>query len=152
MKFYRKTRLAASLEATAAFHRGSRALKALTPPPVFVQLRHVEPLAEGSRLDFTLWIGPLPVRWSALHSEVDPLRGFTDTQAQGPFERWAHRHTFEPVTADITDVVDEIQAEFGRGLYKGLVSRLMWWGLPALFAYRGWATRRNVKGREKSGR
>jgi len=117
-------------------------LKVLTPPPIFVQLHEVEALAEGSLADFTLWLGPVPVRWTARHSNVDPLRGFTDTQVYGPFEHWVHRHTFEPVAAQVTDVVDEIQARFGQGLLRGLLSRIMWWGLPLLFAYRGWATQR----------
>ena len=143
--FTNRTMVQASLEAVAAFHRDSQTLKALTPPPIFVQLHQVEPLAEGSLADFTLWIGPLPVRWTAVHSDVDPLYGFTDTQALGPYETWVHRHTFEAVTVDSTDVVDEIRANFGSGIFNGLVSRLMWWGLPLLFAYRGWVTRREAR-------
>jgi hypothetical protein len=44
----------------------------------------MEPLAEGSISDFTLWFGPLPIRWTARHSHIDPLHGFTDTQVRGP--------------------------------------------------------------------
>lgn len=48
----------ASLAAVADFHHDARALKRLTPPPIFVQLHRVEPLAEGSIVDFTLWFDP----------------------------------------------------------------------------------------------
>jgi ligand-binding SRPBCC domain-containing protein len=48
----------APLEAVSFFHRDTRALKKLTPPPVIVRLRRVEPLAEGSVSEFTLWFGP----------------------------------------------------------------------------------------------
>src|SRR5512141_1391989 len=87
----------APVEAVAEFHRDTRALKRLTPPPVWVQLQRVDPLAEGSVSEFTLWFGPLPVRWQALHSNVDRLRGFTDTQARGPMRQWRHRHRFTPL-------------------------------------------------------
>lgn len=74
----------AALAAVAEFHHDARALQRLTPPPLFVQLHRVEPLAEGSLASFTLWFGPLPVRWMAVHSGVDFLHGFTDTQHSGP--------------------------------------------------------------------
>ncbi|MGB6421453.1 MAG: hypothetical protein WBF05_06405, partial [Anaerolineales bacterium] len=70
----------ASLEAVAEFHRDSRALKQLTPPPLFISFNNVESLAEGSVADFIMWLGPLPIHWVATHSEVDPMQGFTDSQ------------------------------------------------------------------------
>ena len=50
----------ASLSAVAAFHRGTEALKQLTPPPVFVQLHHVEPLAEGFAVRVQPVVWPFP--------------------------------------------------------------------------------------------
>lgn len=125
----------------AKFHHDPRALKQLTPPPVFVQLHQIEPVDEGSLADFTMWLGPIPIRWLAVHSNVEYLRGFTDAQAKGPFERWVHIHSFRSIEDNITEVVDDIQVEFGKGLWKGMISRLMWINLPVLFAYRGWKTR-----------
>ena len=55
----------APLQAVAAFHHDTRALKRLTPPPVFVQIHSMEPLAEGSRSEFSMWFGPVPLRWVA---------------------------------------------------------------------------------------
>ena len=63
-----------SLEEVAAFHKDTNTLKALTPPPVFVQIHKVEPLAENSISEFTMWVGPIPLRWVALHTQVDPQR------------------------------------------------------------------------------
>ncbi len=145
LHFVHRTRVQAPLEAVAAFHKDTQALKRLTPPPVFVQLHHLEPLAEGSLARFTLWLGPLPVRWVAVHQDVDALCGFSDYQAHGPFQRWVHRHTFRRLDATSSEIVDEIEAEFGRHPLWGLVSRLMWLGLPGLFAYRGRVTRRSLE-------
>jgi ligand-binding SRPBCC domain-containing protein len=141
-----RTQVKASLARVAEFHRDSWALKRLTPPPVIVQMHDVQPLAEGSRAAFTLWMGPVPVHWVAIHQEVDMPRGFSDVQQAGPFACWRHRHSFVRLDEDMTEVVDEIQAEFGRGPAKGLVCRLMWWSLPVLFAYRGWMTKRLTEG------
>ncbi|MEJ2750906.1 MAG: hypothetical protein P8183_23810, partial [Anaerolineae bacterium] len=123
------------LTAVSDFHRDSRALRQLTPPPIWVQFHWVEPLAEGAVADFTMWLGLLPVRWTAVHTQVTP-HGFIDTQKRGPFKRWIHQHSFRELDNGKTEVVDEIEAEPGN-----LVSRFMWLTLPVLFAYRGWRTR-----------
>ncbi len=111
-------------------------MRQLTPPPLIVQFHHVDPLEEGSIADFTMWMGPIPVRWTAIHSQVTS-HGFTDKQTRGPFRAWEHRHHFQELDDGRTEVVDEIKAELG-----GLISRFMWLTLPLLFAYRGWRTRR----------
>ena len=71
----------ASLQAVRDFHGDTSALKRLTPPPTIVQLHDIEPLAEGSISKFTLWFGPLPLRWVAIR--VSDF-GFTDIQSEGP--------------------------------------------------------------------
>lgn len=137
----------APLAAVAGFHRDTRVLRRLTPPPVYVQIHRVEALAEGSISEFTLWFGPLPIRWTARHSEVDPLGGFTDTQVAGPMQHWVHRHAFEPVDADRTRVRDRIAYQHPPGP-RGLLTRLLFGGLGLrlTFAYRGWVTRRALEG------
>ena len=143
--FTHRFRVNAPLERVSAFHSDSRALKMLTPPPIIVTFHHLEPLGEGSLADFTMWFGPIPTRWRAVHSAVDPQRGFTDTQESGPFAYWQHCHTFTPIDENTTLVEDTIQAQSGKHVFYGLVSRLMWLTLPLLFAYRAWRTRRAVE-------
>ncbi|MBN2503098.1 MAG: hypothetical protein JXB38_20140 [Anaerolineales bacterium] len=142
--FTHRFRVNAPLEHIAAFHSDSRALKMLTPPPIFVAFHHLEPLGEGSLADFTMWFGPIPIHWRAVHSEVDPQHGFIDTQESGPFAFWQHRHTFTPIDENTTLVEDTIQAQPSNHVFYGLVSRLMWLTLPLLFAYRAWRTRQEI--------
>jgi ligand-binding SRPBCC domain-containing protein len=151
--FHAKTRLHAPVSAVAAFHAQAGALKRLTPPPVFVRVHAVEPLAEGSRADFTLWFGPLPLRWLAIHTQVDPRSGFTDTQVRGPLQRWVHQHrwTAEGSGAEdsgITVLEDRIEYQHAAGL-RGLLTRLLFAHplLRLMFAYRHWVTRRAVESR-----
>ena len=107
-----------------------------------MQLHDIEPMAEGSVSRFTLWVGPLPLRWEAVHRDVSE-RGFTDVQASGPAARWEHTHTFTPLGPDRTEIHEHIEYEHRRGAW-GLVTRLLFArpGLVMMFAYRQWVTRR----------
>jgi ligand-binding SRPBCC domain-containing protein len=138
-------RVQAPLGRVAEFHRDTKVLKHLTPPPLIVKFNELQPLAEGSVADFTIWIGPLPIRWVAIHSDVDPEIGFTDTQVAGAFEAWTHRHSFSALDGNSTEIRDEIKALPSRHPFWGLVSRFIWLNLPILFAYRAWRTRKALE-------
>ena len=143
--FVHSFQVKSSLSAVAEFHRSSIALRKLTPPPVIVQFHRLEPISEGSTAEFTMWFGPIPVRWTARHSQVNLPYGFIDEQIDGPFSQWKHRHGFNPIGENTTEVIDEIQAELGKHPFWGLVGWAMWITLPLLFAYRAWVTRRSIE-------
>ena len=139
--------VAAPLDAVRDFHRDTRALARLTPPPVFVRLHRVEPLAEGSVSEFTLWVGPVPLRWTAVHRGVSD-RGFTDVQASGPAARWEHTHTFVPLAAGRTEIREHIEYEHKPGA-AGLLTRVLFArpNLRAMFFYRSLVTRWHLRRR-----
>jgi ligand-binding SRPBCC domain-containing protein len=144
--FQNRFRVDAPPEAVSFFHIDTRALKRLTPPPIFVQLHRVEPLAEGSQSEFTLWFGPLPVRWLAVHSQVNPDSGFVDTQARGPMKFWRHTHHWQPLDGASTQMTEQLEYEYYPGL-RGLFTRLLFARplLKLMFAYREWVIKRSVK-------
>jgi ligand-binding SRPBCC domain-containing protein len=117
-------RVQAAVPAVAAFHHDTTALKKLTPPPVIVQIHSLEPLAENSISVFTLWFGPLPLRWRAVHSSVDPASGFTDTQTAGPMAAWRHRHSWTPLPGGATEMREQIEFEHKTG-WTGLLTRIL---------------------------
>ena len=137
----------APLDAVRDFHRDTSALKKLTPPPTLVQLHSIEPLAEGSVSEVTLWVGPLPLRWKAVHRNVTD-RGFTDVQAAGPAAKWEHTHSFVPLADGRTEIREHIEFEHKPGAW-GLVTRLLFSrpNLLLMFGYRRWVTRRGVRRR-----
>ena len=142
MRFERRFRVRAPVDAVAAFHSDPASMGAITPPPIIVRVRSAPPrLASGDRMDFTLWAGPVPIRWVAGIEDASRA-GFTDRQLSGPFAAWTHRHAFERVDDGVTEVVDRVEAAYRAGAWWGLVGRLMWVGMPALFAYRARRTRR----------
>jgi ligand-binding SRPBCC domain-containing protein len=121
----------APVEDVARFHAAPRVIRRLTPFVVPMSLHRMDPLGEGSTSEFTLWFGPLPVRWTALHLEVDPHAGFTDVQIAGPFPLWRHSHRFRPVRTGGTDIVEHVDYRHGGG-WTGLLTRLLF-SRPMLF-------------------
>jgi ligand-binding SRPBCC domain-containing protein len=139
----------APLNSVAAFHADTRVLKKLNPPLIFVQLHRVDPMADGSISEFTLWMGPFPIRWRAVHSNVGS-QGFTDTQEKGPLASWKHTHRFESIDENTTQIHEQIVYEYPSG-WRGLLTRTLFGrlGLTFLFAYRKWATRRGLSRSEQ---
>jgi ligand-binding SRPBCC domain-containing protein len=119
---------------------------AITPPPIQVELhRAPAALSSGGPMDFTLWIGPMPIHWAA-NIEAVSEAGFTDRQLNGPFSEWVHRHTYVKVDEHTTEVIDQISLRLKPHLFWGPVGLGFMLGLPVLFAYRAWKTRRLLEG------
>jgi len=131
------TRVAAPIDSVARFHAAPRIIRRLTPFVVPMSMHRTDPLAEGAISEFTLWFGPLPVRWTALHVDVDPRSGFTDLQIAGPFRFWKHTHRYEPAHGGATLIVEHVDYQHAGGrpgrLTRLLFSRPM---LFLLFTYR----------------
>ena len=147
-RFQHQFRVHATQEAVAQFHGDVRVLKLLTPPPMLMKFNKVEPLHENAQVDFTIWVGPLPIHWVARHSNLNPPDGFTDIQITGPFKDWIHQHTFKRIDAEVTEIIDEVRATPSNHIVWGIVSRIMWFSLPLLFAYRQWKTKRILESRK----
>jgi ligand-binding SRPBCC domain-containing protein len=126
----------------AAFHRQADSMGAITPPPVRVRI-HSAPaeLRDGDQMDFTLWLGPLPIHWLARIEQATPV-SFVDRQISGPFAAWEHLHLYVMEDSTTTVVVDQVTAELSRHWFWRLIGLGMWGSLPILFAYRGWKTQR----------
>jgi ligand-binding SRPBCC domain-containing protein len=143
--FESRFRVAASLEAVSAFHFQTGILQRLTPPLMIMQVHRFDPLAEGSIGEFTMWMGPIPVRWKARHECVS-RESFVDVQDAGPMKSWRHTHRFVRLNDGQTEVHDRIEYEHHSG-WRGIWSRVLFpkIALRALFFWRGIATRRGVR-------
>jgi ligand-binding SRPBCC domain-containing protein len=134
--------VSAPLARVAEFHRHAASMAAITPPPIIIRVKKApENLSEGDEMDFTMWLGPIPLHWLARFEAVTPS-SFSDRQMQGPFEEWVHRHTFLAADQQTTAVVDEISLRLRSQPLWWLVGMGMRLGLPILFTYRQWKTRR----------
>lgn len=149
MRYRHSFQTLAPLAEVVDFHRRGESLAAITPPGM--PMRFLGPLperlSEGDTMTFQLWIGPVPVTWkarieSAVLSKEPGEQGFLDRQLEGPFRSWVHHHRFLPADRGGAQVLDEIEAQVRLHPLWGPVGLAMWIGLPLLFAYRGWKTRR----------
>ncbi len=142
-QFLKSSIINTTLAAITDFHKDPRALARLTPPPIIMRLHRDDrrSLTDGD-IDFTLWFGPLPIRWLARHEKGPAPHSFADTQLKGPLAYWRHEHIFSEVEGGV-ELTDRITLAHQRNLV-GLFTRLAFDGLPLriLFAYRHWRTRR----------
>lgn len=145
MKFQHRFRVKAPLSKVATFHYQPASLGAITPRLIRVQWHHTPlDMSKGGKMDFTLWAGPLPINW-VLKIEETSEGGFTDRQLNGPFASWVHRHSFLRVDGQTTQIIDQISFKLKPHPFWGLVGLGFTLGLPGLFAYRAWKTRRLLK-------
>lgn len=136
----------APLAAVHAFHGRTDVLKRLTPPPLFVQIHRFGAMEDGMLAEFTMWFGPVPVRWHARHVDVDAT-GFTDVQERGPLASWRHSHRFEALGPNQTRVHEHVTYTHPTG-WRGVLTRLFFGrpGLQGLFFYRKLVTRWSLRG------
>ncbi len=146
---YAKTsRFDASLDDLLRFHQDPQALAKLTPPPIFAQLLRDErrSITEGE-VEFRLWFGPLPLRWTARHEPGPTPESFADVQLRGPMAYWRHEHIFREAPGGV-ELTDRVTLAHKPGI-SGIFTRLAFGGLPLriLFAFRHWRTRRALQKR-----
>jgi len=142
MIYRHRFQVSASQARVSEFHSRAASMAAITPPPMIIRMNNPPDIVkEGDMVDFTMWLGPFPIRWLACIEAVSPS-GFTDRQLRGPFAGWIHRHIFTTVDDRTTDVVDEVTLHLRSHPVWWLVGKGMQIGLPVLFAYRAWKTRK----------
>lgn len=145
MKYRHSFVVNAPVEKVLAFYLDPRVLASLTPLPAVMRIGEAPArLQPGERFAFTLWMGPIPVRWESVFPEVT-ANGFVDIQGRGPFQSWEHRHQFIQLDAARTEVIDEIEARLRWHPWHALTALMMWLPLPLLFAYRERQTRRRLE-------
>lgn len=128
------------------FHERPDILQQLTPPwqPVDV-LRREGGLGVGAETEFTIHLGPLPVRWVARHTECDPQHFFTDEQVDGPLDHWTHRHELT-AEAGYTRLTDTIRYALpGGGLTESAIGWFVHDRLQDMFRYRHEVTKRECE-------
>ena len=150
MRFVKESRIAAPPGVVYTFHRSRGALERLTPP--WERIRLVsggDSLRVGSRVVLETYLGPIPLRWVAEHTENEPGRLFADRQVRGPFTRWYHRHLFMDDGSGGAILRDEVDYDpplgwVGRQIFEGYLREK----LTRLFDYRHAITRKIVEARD----
>lgn len=148
--FDKKSEMPVGADELYRWHMQPGAFEKLVPPWQHVRiLEQPERLEEGARLVMKVYMGPVGVRWVALHRDFIEGRQFVDEQLEGPFARWVHTHRFEPRGADRSVLHDHIEYELplgalGRIAGAPMIDRM----LRRMFDYRHDVTRRDLIQRE----
>ena len=106
----RTSTLPVSAEEAFAWHEREGAFERLSPP--WERLEIIERSAgihDGARTVIRVHVGPVPVRWVAVHRDYVRDRQFVDEQVEGPFAHWVHRHLFDPMAPDASRYTDRIE-------------------------------------------
>jgi uncharacterized protein len=126
------------LEALWTWHTQPGALERLMPPwdPVRVVGR-TGGLGNGTQVTLSVPFGPLRLRWTSEHRDVDPPNGFADTQIAGPFAHWDHRHAMRAEGPAASSLEDRITFAGPAGpIGRAVARRSVAARLPALLRYR----------------
>ena len=127
--------VAAPRDEVFPFFADAHNLEAITPPWLRFRLLTPAPIEmrPGARIDYTLRLRGVPVRWTSEITVWEPPLRFVDEQRRGPYRRWIHEHTFTEQEGGtlVTDRVD-YAAPGGRVVERLLVDR----DLERIFAYR----------------
>lgn len=144
--FVHQSDIPGSMQDVWDFHAGPDAFQRLAMPPMIATIQRDQRLSltEGI-VDFTLWIGPLPIRWQATHLPGPIDTSFVDIMESGPLAEWEHTHLLEKISGGVR-LTDRIKFRHLSGP-SGWFTRLLFDGLPLriLFIYRHWRTRREVQ-------
>lgn len=145
--FVARSRIAAPAGDVYAWHARPGAFERLTPPWDHIRVLQREGgIEDGGRVLLELRVGPLPLRWTALHRDHVPGEQFVDEQAGGPFAFWRHTHRFAADGTSASWLEDHVEYEpplgpLGR-LADALVIRPR---LARTFAYRHAVTKGDIE-------
>lgn len=158
-RFEATSRVAVSQDRLFAYHAAPGALSRLIPPWDNVVVESSDgSLEPGSRVVLKMKVGPVPLRWVAVHGDFDPPDSFVDVQQSGPFAYWHHRHLFSTVAADPVDfgsqtrpperslLTDQIDYRLPLGWAgKAVMGASVRRQLETMFAYRHRVTREDLE-------
>lgn len=104
-------------EEVFAFFSDAHNLRALTPPYLRLEILTPSPITmrAGTRIDYTLRLFGVPMRWRTRIDAWRPGACFVDLQESGPYAFWRHTHRFEP-TREGTRIVDVVEYALPLGL------------------------------------
>jgi ligand-binding SRPBCC domain-containing protein len=113
-------------EAFAFFSRAEN-LEAITPPWLHFRITSRQPdeLGAGTLIRYRLRLHGVPISWTTRIEEWDPPHRFVDRQLSGPYARWHHTHSFEPIGDGRTRMTDVVRYAQRLGPLGTLAERLV---------------------------
>ena len=133
------TSLTLPIDRDVVFDFFSRAenLGRITPPKLSFKILSPQPIrmANGARIDYSIGLHGIPMRWNTRIEEWNPPREFVDVQLRGPYSEWVHRHSFHDLPG-ATRIDDEVRYRLPLGILGGLAHPVVRRQLTGIFTHR----------------
>ncbi|AFY70137.1 cyclase/dehydrase [Thalassoporum mexicanum PCC 7367] len=139
--------ISAPVETVWNFHERPDILELLNPPWQSIKVvRREGGLEVGATSEFKIFVGIIPIKWIAKHVEYEKFRLFADQQIEGPFQKWFHRHEFEPIDANTMKLTDRVEFVLAEGwLIEQISGSWVSGQLQDLFTYRHMVIKRECE-------
>jgi ligand-binding SRPBCC domain-containing protein len=94
----REQRIAQPLAKVFDFFARAENLGRITPAWLHFGIRSALPIQMrvDARIDYTIRLAGVPLRWRTRIAVWEPERRFVDVQERGPYALWEHTHLFAP--------------------------------------------------------
>jgi uncharacterized protein (TIGR01777 family) len=135
-----RTVIPAPIDQVFEFFSKAENLGAITPPDMAFAIKTPTPISMKSdqTIDYTIRLGPVPMRWRTVIETWEPGRRFVDSQAKGPYRCWWHEHRFIP-DGESTIMEDQVLYKPPLGPLGWLANRLLIGRmLRRIFTYRSY--------------
>ncbi len=106
------------LDKVFSFFSNADNLEQITPPAFGFKVisKSTPTMAVGTLINYKLWLdGIIPMRWQTLITVWEPPYKFADLQKKGPYKKWHHTHTFEPLGSGVL-MRDQVDYSLPLGL------------------------------------
>ena len=87
-----------SPEKVFKFFSDAKNLEKITPKTLSfkIESQSTKTIEEGTVFNYKLKLHGIPIRWTSLITDWNPISSFVDTQLKGPYRVWHHTHRFIP--------------------------------------------------------
>ncbi len=120
------------LDKVFPFFSNANNLEKMTPPSFKFKVvsKTTDKIEVGTLINYKLMLdGIIPMRWQTLITEWNPPHRFADLQKKGPYKKWHHTHSFEPLGEGVL-MVDQVNYSLPLGLVGWI--------------FAGWKVRRDI--------